>query len=127
MNKSLKLKFQKGDFIAIILVIGFALALFCLFFFQKTEGQQGTIQIFQDGNLIEERSLNTKETISVDGPYHNTIVIDEGKVAITQSDCPGADCVHSGWISQVGRSIICLPNRVEIRIVGTDEVDFVVR
>lgn len=126
MNNSLKLNFQKGDIIAIVLVIGFALAL--LFSFtQKNIGQESKIQIFQDGSLIEERSLNTKETIYVNGTYKNTIVIDDGKVAITESNCPGEDCVHSGWISQAGRNIICLPNRVEVRIVGTDGVDFVVR
>ncbi len=126
MNNSLKLNFQKGDIIAIVLVIGFALAL--LFSFtQKTIGQEVKIQIFQDGSLIEERSPNTKETIYVNSTYKNTIVIDDGKVAITESNCPGEDCVHSGWISQAGRNIICLPNRVEVRIVGNDGVDFVVR
>ena len=48
-------------------------------------------------------------------------------IAITGSDCPGEDCVHSGWIKASGRSIVCLPNKVEIRIVGqSDDVDFVV-
>ena len=61
--------------------------------------------------------------------YTNRIEIKDGKVFITESDCPGEDCVHSGWISEGGRSIVCLPNRVEIRIEGEteSEVDFIVR
>ncbi|MBQ8917117.1 MAG: NusG domain II-containing protein, partial [Oscillospiraceae bacterium] len=48
------------------------------------------------------------------------------RACIAQSTCPGEDCVHSGWISSPGRSVVCLPNRVEIRITGSSEVDFVV-
>ena len=55
------------------------------------------------------------------------ITVSQGKVSITSSDCPGMDCVHSGAISASGRSLVCLPNGVEVRIVGrTDDVDFVV-
>ena len=55
-----------------------------------------------------------------------TVVIRDGRAAILESDCPGGDCIHSGWISQPGRSIVCLPNRVELRIAGQGDVDFVV-
>jgi len=45
---------------------------------------------------------------------------------IAESTCPGNDCVHSGKIHSAGRSIVCLPNRVEIRITGESDVDYVV-
>ena len=67
--------------------------------------------------------------ILIENNYTNKLVVKDGKVAIVESDCPGMDCVHSGRISGKGRSLVCLPNRVEIRIEGEmeSEVDFIVR
>ena len=50
--------------------------------------------------------------------WAGTAALGDGAVAVTASDCPGNDCVHSGWISAAGRSIVCLPNRLEVRITG---------
>ena len=83
--------------------------------------------IYQDGSLIRELSLGTDTEVVIEGDYKNVVTIKDGKAAITRSDCPGTDCVHSGWIHEAGRSIVCLPNRVELRIEGVSEVDFVVR
>lgn len=126
MKRALRLKFQKGDFIVIILVLVIAAAVGFSFMPRDTAGRQNIIQIYQDGQLVQELLLDTDRTIELTGDYTNTVEVREGKVAITASDCPGEDCVHSGWISGVGRSIVCLPNRVEIRIVGEAEVDFIV-
>ena len=51
---------------------------------------------------------------------------EDGRVAVTYADCPGTDCVHSGWVSAAGRAVVCLPNRVEIRLTGAPGVDAVV-
>ena len=40
-------------------------------------------------------------------------------VRVTQSDCPTQDCVHTGQISRAGQSIVCLPARIVITLVGT--------
>ena len=83
-----------------------------------------------DGEVIRELRLEENTEITVEGAYRNTISVRDGKIAFTHSDCPGEDCVHSGWISAPGRSAVCLPNRVEIRLEGeadTDDVDAVVQ
>ena len=128
MKKSLKLSFQKGDWFAIAGVIVLAVAVAGFFGMSRDTSQTKIVQILQNSQLIQEYPLDTEETIYVDDMYHNVIEISDGKVAIVESDCPGEDCVHSGWINRAGRSIVCLPNKVEIRIVGiTDDVDIIVR
>lgn len=127
MKKTIRLKFQKGDLLAIFLVAALAVAVGMAFLPQRTDPQEAVVQIYQDGVLLREISLQADETVEISGNYCNTVCICDGKVAITDSDCPGEDCVHSGWIDSPGRSIVCLPNRVEIRIVGSGDVDFVVR
>lgn len=127
MNPTSKLTFQKGDLLAIILIILLTVCTAGAFIPRSISSEDAVVQIWQDGKLIRELSLTSDETIHLTGSYENTVKIRDGKVAITESDCPGTDCVHSGWIGRPGRSIVCLPNRVEVRIVGSSDVDFVVR
>ena len=126
MKKSVRLKFQKGDFLAVGLVLMTALAVGALFFSSKEQNQQACVQIYQDGALIRELSLEENQTFEIVGEYTNVIEIRDGKAAVIASDCPGEDCVHTGPVSRAGRSTVCLPNKVEIRIAGASEVDFTV-
>ena len=97
------------------------------FLFSAKGGEDAIVQIYQDGQLIKEVPLQENATITIPGEYQNVIEIQDGKVAITEANCPGNDCVHIGWTSTPGASIVCLPNRLEIRIIGSDGVDLVVR
>ncbi len=122
----MRLAFQKGDWIAIGLVI--AMAVCELLPFLPSRGNApDSVQIWQDGILLATLPLDRDGEYIIDVPYRNVITVRNGQAAITESSCPGADCVHSGWIGHTGRSIVCLPNRTEVRIVGIDsDVDFVV-
>lgn len=128
MNKNeFKLKFCKGDLIAIAVVI--ALIVLSGFLFWKVVGtEEGSmVVVYEDGKVIREIPLTEETEFVVEGLYTNKIAVRDGKAAVIESDCPGGDCMHSGWISESGRSIICLPNRVEVRIEDDSDVDFVVR
>ena len=125
MDKS-KLTFRKGDLLAIVFVLVLAAAVALFFAPGRGTAENAMVQIFRDGKLMQELSLESDQSILITGEYENTVVILDGRACIAQSTCPGEDCVHSGWISSPGRSVVCLPNRVEIRITGSSEVDFVV-
>ena len=127
MQHEPSLTFRKGDWGVIVLVILLAVAAGIVFFPRQQDSQYAAVQIYEDGVLTGEYPLSQDRVLELGGEYHNTVTIQDGKVAITDSDCPGQDCVHSGWISGPGRSLVCLPNRVEIRITGSSDVDFAVR
>ena len=126
-RQRMRLKFVKGDLIAIGFVV--VLTILTAVVFQLNMGSAGgtAVFVYQEGKLVKELPLNQDTTFTLEGDYHNEIQIRHGEVGIVKSDCPGADCVHSGWIHDSGRSIVCLPNRVELRIGGEAEVDFVVK
>ena len=126
-KNEMKLAFCKGDIIAIALVAVIAILVSVLFWTSVGAEEGSMISVYQDGKLIKEISLSDTTEFMVEGVYTNVISVEDGKAAIIESDCPGTDCVHSGWIHEPGRSIVCLPNRVEIRMEGASEVDFVVR
>ena len=124
------LTFRKGDAAAICAVVLFALAILAFFLHSAAGGGEKTVRIYLNGECVREMPLNRDGEYLLSGVYENRIVIRDGKAAILESTCPGEDCVHSGWISQTGRSVVCLPNRVEVRIEGVsgaDDVDAVVQ
>lgn len=121
-----RLRFQKGDLLAIGIVIALAVIIGILFL-PKQASADCLAEIYQNGQLIRVVSLQEAQEFSVTGRYRNTITVEGGKISITASDCPGEDCVHTGFIGSSNRSIVCLPNSVEIRIVAEEsDVDFVV-
>ena len=122
----MRLRFQKGDYLAVAVTLLLAAVVFLAFLPRET-GDTPMAEIYLDGTLVRRVSLDTSAEFSVTGDYMNTVTVRDGKIAVTESDCPGGDCVHSGWIGPSGRSIVCLPSRMEIRIVSAPgDVDFVV-
>ncbi len=126
----MRLKLARGDLFAAgaVLLLAAVCALL-LFGFAKPAGQGTVAAIYRDGELVREIDLSALEepvTFTIDGDYHNVVVAENGRIRVESSDCPGETCVHTGWISEPGRTIVCLPNRLEIRIVGESEVDIVV-
>lgn len=128
-KSSMKLTFCKGDAVVIFACLMLAVLIGVVFVRTTGKDKGGTVVIYQNGNKTQEVSLYEDGEILIENTYTNKLMVKDEKVAIVESDCPGMDCVHSGWISGSGRSLVCLPNRVEIRIEGeTDsEVDFIVR
>ena len=126
MRNKLRLNFAKGDILAILAVVIMAVLVMAAYIPGKDASGNSVVQIWKDGKLVRENALDAQARIEISGEYLNIVTIENGRAAISESDCPGADCVHSGWISEPGRSIVCLPNRVEVRITGASEVDFAV-
>ena len=122
----MRLRFQKGDLLAVAAALLLAAAVFALFLPREDPGD-AVAEVYLDGELVWQLPLDTPTELEVSGDYRNTVTVRDGKIGITASDCPGEDCVHSGFIRSSGRSIVCLPNRLEIRIVSAPgDVDFVV-
>ena len=122
----MRLQFKKGDLVAIGLVVLLALVV-GLCYLPKASEEAAAVEIYHNGKLVKTLSLSAQEEYVLTGEYTNVITVADGKASITSSDCPGQDCVHSGAISSSGRSLVCLPNGVEVRIVAkSDDVDFVV-
>ena len=119
------LRFRKGDWLAVGLVL--AMAATVLLCFLPSSRPAAQAQIYVNGQLYKTVSLLENQTLSVAGQYTNEITVKDGTIAFSASDCPGMDCVHSGHLRSTGRSLVCLPNGVEIRVVSAeDDVDFVV-
>ena len=74
-----------------------------------------SVEITIDGDLVKTVSLEDDfETMLSTG---NKLVIKDGKVYIEEANCPDNLCVKQGSIEKINESIICLPNKLVVRIV----------
>ena len=88
-------------------------------------GRGAAVQVTVDGTVVATLPLNRDTTLTIPGVGgENTLVITDGKARMTAADCPDQICVRHRAISRPGESIICLPHRVTVTVIGnTDGVD----
>jgi hypothetical protein len=119
------LRFRKGDLIAIVCVLALAGTLALILMPCRSSSSDLMVEVYQNGRLIRQIPLRENASFTVNGAYENTVLVENGAVFVLEASCPGNDCVRSGKISRSGQSIICLPNKLEIRISGEPEVDII--
>ena len=108
---------KKADIILLIVLIVIGLASTVFVTMSKSNGS--TVIIEQNGKMYGKYSLYEDKTINIKGDKtSNTVQIKDGKVKMTESTCKNQVCVRHSEISSGGESIICLPNRVIVRIEG---------
>ncbi|MBQ1384809.1 MAG: NusG domain II-containing protein [Firmicutes bacterium] len=115
----------------IVILAALAAVLALLSFFSLTAKKEGkTVQILQDGVVIEEIDLSavTSErsfTIEWTGGGSNLITVQPGRIRVTEADCPDRVCVGLGWLSDQAAPIVCMPHRLMIRIKDSGGPDAV--
>ncbi len=53
---------------------------------------------------------------------HNLITIRDGKIAVTEATCPDHYCMERGFCDS-GTPIVCLPNKLVITFLDSQEID----
>jgi len=73
------------------------------------------ISLGEDGPILR---------FNVEGFLGDTLLeVQKDKIRILDSSCPDKDCVRQGWISRPGQVLVCLPNRVVVKIQSDDTED----
>lgn len=77
------------------------------------------VEIYQNGELFSTLPLSedTEITVNCENGY-NVVTIRDGKVFVSNADCPDKICMNMGEFSG-STPIICLPHRLEIRVVNS--------
>ena len=114
MNTRLK----KADGILIVFILFIAAAIFIWYDAGREQGQEVVVQV--SGKEVARFPLKEDRTYTIKGKDggSNYMLIKDGKVRVDDASCPDLLCKKQGAISQVGQSIICLPNQVVIAIQG---------
>jgi hypothetical protein len=108
-----------GDKLLIALLVLGSVASF--FFVAGTSSEGVSVLIQTDGESLV-YPLDQDREFSVSGPLGQTeVVIRNRRAWIASSACPNKLCIHMGAIHRSGEMIVCVPNRVSVRVVGEEK------
>lgn len=84
-------------------------------------------EITSQGTVLKTVDLRIDQEFTVDTPGggRNVITVRDGKIAVTEANCPDHYCMNRGFCNS-GTQIVCLPNRLVIRFLGQQSIDAVV-
>ncbi len=119
MNKSRAKRMTKADLILISLLLFAGIAGF--FAVRTLTGKDAvTVRILSDGELYGTYQLSEEQNIPIlkNGNVVNTLQISGRNADMIQADCPDQLCVRQRAISRQGETIVCLPNKIVVEIVG---------
>ena len=109
---------KRADLILIAALLLLALAMGAWLLLTRETGARAVVYV--DGRAAASYPLDQDVTVRLDNPNgsYNVLVIRDGQADVTEAGCPDKICVMMHPIRYNGESIICLPNRTEIRIEG---------
>ena len=114
-------KFGMRDclFLAVLFLLGIALTAAIYLF----SGSGSEVRITVDGQLYGTYVLSEPQEIPIelDGRIANVVVIENGEAHMSDADCPDGLCMHQGAISRDGQTIVCLPHKLVVEVVGGEK------
>lgn len=114
-------KITKSDCAVFVSIAVLCAALFFVLLFPRNTADRFTVTT-PDG--MAEYSLSCDGEFEIVSCGINlTVTVEDGTVSVTSSSCPDHICEQTGMISHRGQSIVCIPARVVIEIVGGGETD----
>lgn len=119
---------NKKNIIAILILLFIIIICAISFSYIKNRNKDGSIaNIYLDGNLYKSIDLSeVKESyeIEINNDHTNIIKVESNGISIVEADCPDKVCINTGVIRNGSLPIICLPNKVVIKIENNEKDEF---
>lgn len=81
------------------------------------------VRVVSEGKVLHVLSLDVDTSVKIQTDRGtNVVTVKDGKVAVTEADCPDGYCMDRGFCDS-GMSIVCLPNRLVLEFSGEQAVD----
>lgn len=95
--------------------------------FWQNNVKSGVIAQIKQGDKV----IRTVDLSKVKEPYeekitdghggYNIIRIENGRIAVTEANCPDKICVNQGYIDNVSVPIVCLPHQLSVTIINSEK------
>lgn len=119
---------NKSDLKLVLILLIISLSMLGLIKFTKPNGSK-IAQVYYQNDLVLSIPLsqNLNKTYTVHG-YNGDVVIEvaNDKIRVVEEISPLHLCSKQGWIKETYETIVCLPNKVVIKIEASDELDAIV-
>ena len=124
------IQLTKGDKILVLFIVLLSFLSFAYINRYAFSEQEKFISVQVNGEEIKKILFDQQlvgHTIPVETEFgYNLIEIGDGQVRVIEADCPDKIDVKQGYISRIGETIVCLPNKLVIEIKGEsgeDDID----
>ena len=114
------MKRGRNDLILIALLLALAAGLW-LFWTGRPGERGGWVVVMVDGTETARYPLWEDRQVTIGEGDYNVLTISAGTAAVTEANCGDHTCIRTGAVSRAGESIICLPHRLEIRVIGGED------
>ena len=111
---------KKNDWILVAVILIFA-GIGFLIYLNFGKQSAGLVKITVDGELFGTYSLEKDQEIEINDT--NRLIIEDGQGDMIEADCPDQICVEHISISKNKETIVCLPNKVIVEIVGGKDAE----
>ncbi len=77
-------------------------------------------EVSVDGTVVKVFDLAEDQEFTVNGADggFNRLIVRDGEVWCQEASCPDKVCIQQGKQKNAGSSIVCLPNRMIVTIIG---------
>lgn len=119
---------NKKDIILIIIVFIISISMLIYLYF-KNDNNYNKAVVYHNNNIIKTIDLNINDKYTVQGDNGEVMIeVLDHKIRVTNENSPLHLCSKQGFIDKSYESIVCLPNKIVIKLVNDNEtVDGVVK
>ena len=108
-----------------IALIGCVLLLSALLYFVVRPAGEGAWAVVTiAGEEIARYDLAEEQTVTLGEEDYNILHISGGTASVIEANCGDHTCVRTGQVSRNGETIICLPHKLVVEIVGSGNSAF---
>ena len=117
----MEMKINKHDIFLIAGILSASVLLLVAgFFAMRVRGASVVISV--DGSVYGTYPLGEDRVIPVQTDHgSNVIVIEDGSASMQEADCPDKYCERQGSIKNAHQTIICLPHKLVVEVVGENQ------
>ena len=115
---------KRGDIKIIIMVVLLTIASYLIVFFIGNSSDERVLRITQDQVIIHEVVLSDDYDNVFEIKYndeYNRVIVKGKEVWIEEASCLNQVCVRHKTISKVGETIVCIPHKLIVEIIGEQQ------
>lgn len=110
-----------------LVIVLLVITIFIFAFFNTTNKTGDIAEVYYCDDLILTIDLKKDGEYIVEGELGDVVLeVLDNKIRVKEENSPRNICSKEGFIKDSSRSLICLPNKIIVKIVGEDEIDGVV-
>ena len=113
---------KKTDLILVVIALVAAAGIWLFYSAGADHGLTAVVTV--DGEVRAELPLDGNDTAEIETEWgYNIVHTENGQAFVTEADCRDQICVEHKKIEKVGETIVCLPHKMVVEIVGEGEAE----